>query len=541
MAGLTKMLKYRSEQGNRILLIDPHTFASESRSIKEDWSNQLRQLQVKTGRRTGLEIEVWDAQVVRERLRWVPPLELRYFPDDVPDGRVRLERIEAARRSYLERSRSVHGKIQFVGMSVYKEEATAAVNLESLYIPLRLVGEAANESDPATPRVDPLRLLGPGERHVILGDPGSGKSTLLKFLAIARHDESLRKRFQIEADDRLPILVILRELAEALRAANKADIEFDLLEHIVSQAAAQLVLPDLGREFFEFFMIAGRAVLFFDGIDELPGLEMKCDVRQRIGDFLRKYPGNTTVVTSRIVGYDQHIRYETLGFGHHRVARLAPDEIEEFIGKWYRVRIPLGPDRQRNILDLVGIIKNPDSHARQAIRPRGKTGQMLADPNSGNAGGNRAERAPDLPRCVGLGVPGLELARSAHQHQQDDRAVPPAMIGRERVQIGQGEAERAQTHAPDAQEVAPANTGTGSHHALTDRDHRGLSPLAPRNPPISPHQLGSNLPGQSGPRQVPVGFPGARGAAARRWLERNTGVIPVLSILRVSEVLSRLG
>ena len=37
----------------------------------------------------------------------------------------------------------------------------------------------------------------------------------LKFLAIAGHDESLRKRYQIEADERLPILVILQELAEA--------------------------------------------------------------------------------------------------------------------------------------------------------------------------------------------------------------------------------------------------------------------------------------------------------------------------------------
>src|SRR5271157_2532103 len=107
---------------------------------------------------------------------------------------------------------------------------------------------------------------------------------------------------------------------------------------------------------------------------------------------------------------------------------------------------------------------------------------MLADPNSGNAGGNRAEGAPDLTRCIGFGVPRLELARSAHQHQQDDRPVPPAMIRRERVQIGHGEAERAQTHAPDAQEVAAANTGTGSHHTLTDRDHRGLSPLAPAKP-----------------------------------------------------------
>jgi len=109
-------------------------------------------------------------------------------------------------------------------------------------------------------------------------------------------------------------------------------------------------------------------------------------------------------------------------------------------------------------------------------------GQMLADPNSGNAGGDRAEGAPDLPRCIGLWVPRLKLAWSAHQHQQDDRPVPPTMIPRERVQIGQAEAERAQPHAPYAQEVAAADTGRGSHHALTDRDHRGLSSLAPAKP-----------------------------------------------------------
>ena len=133
------------------------------------------------------------------------------------------------------------------------------------------------------------------------------------------------------------------------------------------------------------------------------------------------------------------------------------------------------------LMDRRGLMVNR-THKRQAIHPRGKTGQMLADPNSGNAGGDRAEGAPDLPRCIGLWVPCLKLAWSAHQHQQDDRPVPPSMIPREHVQIGQAEAERAQPHAPYAQEVAAADTGTGSHHARTDRDHRGLSSLAPAKP-----------------------------------------------------------
>src|SRR5208337_5299431 len=150
------------------------------------------------------------------------------------------------------------------------------------------------------------------------------------------------------------------------------------------------------------------------------------------------------------------------------------------------------------LMDRRGLMVNR-THKRQAIHPRGKTGQMLADPNSGNAGGDRAEGAPDLPRCIGLWVPCLKLAWSAHQHQQDDRPVPPTMIPRERVQIGQAEAERAQPHAPYAQEVAAADTGRGSHHALTDRDHQWSVFAGPRETHRSHHTnwrptyLGSQL------------------------------------------------
>ena len=316
MAELAKLLDdHKSKKVTSILLIDPSVSASEARTIAKDWSDESRQFKLKSSKRKSFEFQVWDALIVRERLRQVPALELRYFADEIPGGRARLESIEAVRRSYLEQNRSAHGKIQFVGMSVYKEEATSAVDLESLYIPLHVVSEGANEYDPATQQRDPLRLLAAGERHVILGDPGSGKSTLLKFLAIAAHDESLRKRFQIEPDGRLPILVILRELAEALRDVDQIGREFDLLDYVLKQAAAQLGLPVLDREFFEFFLLAGKAVLFFDGIDELPGLESKREVRRRIGTSLtsiqvtrRSSPRGSSAMMSRFATrrWDSH-------------------------------------------------------------------------------------------------------------------------------------------------------------------------------------------------------------------------------------------
>ena len=188
----------------------------------------------------------------------------------------------------------------------------------------------------------------PENGNVILGDPGSGKTTLLKFLALIGTSERLRKRFGSQIDDRLPVLVILRQYADAL----KAEPELDLLDYVVQTAARDFELPALDREFFEFHLYAGKILLLFDGVDELPGADFKLKVRQRIGEFLCKYPGNTTIVTSRIVGYETEIRYDPLGFSHHRVARLSLEDIEEFVGNWYRVRIDNRLERQRHVLTI---------------------------------------------------------------------------------------------------------------------------------------------------------------------------------------------
>ncbi len=346
------------ERPKRILVIDPSLVTdAQVAQAKKTWPNHFR----KNGEKRNLEanLEIWDAKQVQERILQLPPLALRYFPDRVADSAARVKRITANRTVYDRELRKLHGKIQFIGMSVYKEEATAAVDMEAIYIPLRIVGEAADEAKPDTPRTDPLRLLAPGERHVILGDPGAGKSTLLRFLALVGTHRPLQERYRSQADDRLPILVMLRQFADAL----KADPKLDLLDYVVQTTALEFAFRNLDCEFFEYYLYAGQAVLFIDGVDELPGLTFKQDVRERIGKLLSKYPGNTTVVTSRIVGYDKEIRYDALGFSHHRVARLTLDDIERFVGSWYTVRIENRAERKRNVQDLARIVRDPTSRA----------------------------------------------------------------------------------------------------------------------------------------------------------------------------------
>jgi energy-coupling factor transporter ATP-binding protein EcfA2 len=346
------------ERPQKILVIDPSLLtADQVAQAKTKWPNHFR----RKGRKRNLEanLEIWDAPQVKERILRLPPLALRYFPNQVAGGPARLARIKANRKSYDRELRKLHGKIQFIGMSVYKEEATAAVDIEAIYIPLRIVGEAADEAKPETPRTDPLQLLARGERHVLLGDPGSGKSTLLRFLALVGTHRPLQERYHTQSDERLPILVTLRHFADAL----KANPDLNMLDYLVETTTQDFGLRDLDREFFEYYLYAGQALLLFDGVDELPGLQFKQDIRERIARFLCNYPGNTTLVTSRIVGYDKEIRYEALGFSHHRVSRLTLDDIEWFVGSWYTVRIDSRAERKRNVEDLVRIVRDSSSHA----------------------------------------------------------------------------------------------------------------------------------------------------------------------------------
>ena len=300
----------------------------------------------------------WNGDKLAELVCDIPSLGIRYYPKLIRDGVERARAIGNTRKKHDAPFRSRHGKIQFVGMSVYKEEATTSVELDKIYIPLRVVSEDAIDEESAT-KTNPVELLSPGGRHVILGDPGSGKSTMLRFLALAGTHSKLKKRFNLGTDQRLPVLVILRRLADEL----KADPKLDLLDYIVQTEASDLAVDGIDREFLEYYLYAGRVILLFDGIDELPGGNFKAEVRDRIATFLQDYPGNTYIVTTRIVGYDKKFRYDKAGFTHHRVAKLTGPDIEEFIANWYGTRIPLAAERRQHVEDLAGIMRNAESRA----------------------------------------------------------------------------------------------------------------------------------------------------------------------------------
>ncbi|GHO51453.1 NACHT domain-containing protein [Ktedonospora formicarum] len=305
------------------------------------------------------ELEHWGHRKLQLFFLETPALCLFYYPELIGNGAARKKTIEDIRKRYNDNLPILYRDIQFVGMSIYKQEATKGIPMEHIYIPLKVIPEALVEQDTHVTYINPLSLLSQGSQHVLLGDPGSGKSTLLRFLALAGISKPLQERYQAPTDNRLPILIVLRRYADELKSRPN----LPLIDYIQESIQADFTLKDADLNFFEYYLETGQTLLFFDGLDELPNPHFKQIIRDRIRTLITTYPGNTTIVTSRIVGYENPFQFDKKEFNHYRVAKLHLPEMEQFVRDWYRTRIENELEREINVKDLIRILDNKNHAA----------------------------------------------------------------------------------------------------------------------------------------------------------------------------------
>lgn len=319
------------------------------------WFNSLRQRL-----RTPFEVEHWGHAKLQGLFLQAPALCLFYYPDLVVDGRDLKTAITNTRRYYDTVLNQKFGRIEFVGMSVRKEEASRGVKIGDIYIPLATVAEGTDPSDLTSSRSDPLGCINPGQRTVVLGDPGSGKSTLLRFFALVGKNSALQDRCKAKRDDRLPILVTLRKYADEL----KSNFNLPIVDFIVQTLKADFSNPNITIDFLTFYLESGQAILLFDGVDELPDTRFKLTIRDRIQALTASYPGNAIVVTSRIVGYEQEARFGgECPFEHCQVAPLRGPEIAQFALEWHKARIEDPREQDRMLKDLMSVLDDAENHA----------------------------------------------------------------------------------------------------------------------------------------------------------------------------------
>lgn len=162
---------------------------------------------------------------------------------------------------------------------------------------------------------------------VILGDPGAGKTTFLKHLALklASNQPPLPDLAQ-----RLPIFIPLAAYANELAQQDCSLQEF-LGDYYRRQGIEDLPMADLLRSALR----NGRALLLFDGLDEVQETSQRTAIVNRVETFFahHRQAGNKIILTSRIVGY-RDAPLSALGVQTCTLVDFAEEEQTAFVEKW---------------------------------------------------------------------------------------------------------------------------------------------------------------------------------------------------------------
>jgi hypothetical protein len=190
---------------------------------------------------------------------------------------------------------------------------------------------------PSRPVLD--ALTDPRHRHsLVLGDPGSGKSTLARYVLTSliheEGDEKLGRAFPAH----LPLLVELRSYA-GLCAEGKCDTLLEFVEYMGKTEGWGLDRDALDN----YLRRDGRAVVIFDGLDEIFDPEDREQAARRIAGFTLDYPQARVVVTSRVVGYRRRVLADA-GFSHFTLQDLDERQVAEFVDRWYALALADRPD-----------------------------------------------------------------------------------------------------------------------------------------------------------------------------------------------------
>lgn len=270
-----------------------------------------------------------------------------------------------------------------------------ALDLEKVFVPLCLRPESLNQissemirlSDTTTLETSPLleRRETSGDqiwpflaamvsdsafdRLAILGAPGSGKTTLLEHLTLV-YARGLHKRRDRRAPNLLPILIYLREVREQLIAEPPPD----LLSLIHQQLQLDGLVPP--PNWFAEQLEQGKALVMFDGLDEVADVRHRKQVSRWVEQQMRRYRRTPFIVTSRPSGYrDAPLESVTT----LEVKPFNLEQMQRFIQNWYlqneTVRHLGASDRgvhqvaQQQADDLMGRIRKTPALAAMALNP----------------------------------------------------------------------------------------------------------------------------------------------------------------------------
>jgi formylglycine-generating enzyme required for sulfatase activity len=215
---------------------------------------------------------------------------------------------------------------------------------------------------------------------VLLGEPGSGKTTLVRFVSVCLAGDGLgspdlnARRLGDEWNlPRLtPVRVVLRDYAArglphemGLWAFIAAELERTRTE----DGSLAPFVPQLER-----LLKRKGGILLLDGLDEVPDAHHRRErLKTAVERFALDFPQCRVLVTSRPYAY-QNPDWHLAGFVVRRLTDFSPEQVQEFVQKWYRHIAARDPafgseDAARYTAQLQNAVKTNPRLAELAPRP----------------------------------------------------------------------------------------------------------------------------------------------------------------------------
>ncbi|WP_160161853.1 NACHT domain-containing protein [Embleya hyalina] len=200
--------------------------------------------------------------------------------------------------------------------------------------PLRRWDDEAAQADTTRSLLEDA--LARRDRMVLEGPAGSGKSTLLRRLAVHVASGDLPDRLASWAG-RVPFLLKLRAMVVDDRLVLP-----DVADFVTASGST------LGGEqppgWAARRLRAGRAVVFVDGLDELPE-EHRADALDWVEQLCVDYPDAAYLLTSRprVLSERRHRRFRQAGFVAGELQPMSSAQVELFVDRWHRAQ-PGDPD-----------------------------------------------------------------------------------------------------------------------------------------------------------------------------------------------------
>ena len=234
----------------------------------------------------------------------------------------------------------VLSEINFIGLGLKSHIKKNRKKIEDVYVlpelalieenmDLTTVESRENSEYFETTQILLKNLFQLNKHIVILGNPGSGKSLLIRYIicSIINNNNGFTKIEKVL--NRIPLRIELRKYLQHKKACGEG-----IVKYLAKTLETDYGLLRLSSENIIEILRTRETIFFFDGLDEIFDAKDKIEIKNDIECLITTYPLVLSVITSRIIGYDEAKPRKDL-FVEYKILDFNDEQISEYVNKWY--------------------------------------------------------------------------------------------------------------------------------------------------------------------------------------------------------------